>query len=188
MGHADEVNTSVDTKRVFASERDGEVSIAWDYPGRTLLEVRILRSGEGFASGPEPTAGQLVVYEDVTGSFRDPRPVRDDARYYTVFAREPGQEWHRWAEFVSQATADVTGLRGYMRLLGKAWRSRSFPVLVALLCMAGLFVALPAGAAGEGTTKAAADKLTAEQQQAVTIAAADPQVAAVVGAADPPPP
>ena len=72
MGHADEVNTSVDTKRVFASERDGEVSIAWDYPGRTLLEVRILRSGEGFAAGPEPTAGQLVVYEDVTGSFRDP--------------------------------------------------------------------------------------------------------------------
>ena len=188
MGHADEVNTSVDTKRVFASERDGEVSIAWDYPGRTLLEVRILRSGEGFASGPEPTAGQLVVYEDVTGSFRDPRPVRDDARYYTVFARQPGQEWHRWAEFVSQATADVTGLRGYMRLLGKAWRNRIFPVLIALLCLAGLLVALPARAAGEDTTtKAAADKLTAEQQQAVTIAAADPQVAAVVGAADPPP-
>ena len=72
--------------------------LGWDYPGSTLLEVRILRSEGGFARDAEGGAGQVVVYDDVTGSFRD-TGLRNGTRYcYTVFARELGAaDDRRWS-------------------------------------------------------------------------------------------
>jgi hypothetical protein len=184
VGHADEVNTSVDTKRVVASERDGEVTIAWDYPGRTLLEVRILRSGEGYAAGPEPTSTQSVVYEDATGSFRDGPTVTDAARYYTVFARHPGGNWHPWARFVAQPDSEVRGLKAAMRLLH--FRNRFFAVLVSLLCAAALMSAFAGRAAAVDGQDDEAAQRTATQQVALDTAGGDPQVAAVLQAAGEP--
>jgi hypothetical protein len=101
VSHADEVITDVNRRRVMARARAGCFTIAWDYPGRTLLEVRILRSPHGFAATADdgPGAGQELVYQDVTGSFRDAVP--DDAvpQCYTVFARHPDGEWVRWGEY-----------------------------------------------------------------------------------------
>jgi hypothetical protein len=180
VGHADEVTTDVNVRRIRASESGGVVSIAWDYPGRTLIEVRILRSGAGFADGPEPSADQRVVYEDVTGSFRDPATDRDAARFYTVFARLPSEAWVRWGEFVSQREADVKGVKAAVRLLGKAWGSRITPCLVVAALAALLATGLLMGAAVAAPKSTAA---TDAQQQAVTTAAADPAVAAVLEAA-----
>ena len=101
MSHADEVITDVNRRRVMARAHDDSFTIAWDYPGRTLLEVRILRSCE--ASGRDgrrrPRPGQELVYQDVTGSFRDTCLLPDQPYFYTVFARHPGGEWVRWGEY-----------------------------------------------------------------------------------------
>jgi hypothetical protein len=101
VSHADEVITDVNRRRVMVSAHDDSFTIAWDYPGRTLLEVRILRSCEGPAGSADdgPGRGQALVYEDVTGSFRDTCLPPDRPYFYTVFARHPGGEWVRWGEY-----------------------------------------------------------------------------------------
>ena len=73
MSHADEVITDVNRRRVLTRAHEDSFTIAWDYPGRTLLEVRILRSSEGPAASSDDgrDEGQELVYQDVTGSFRD---------------------------------------------------------------------------------------------------------------------
>jgi hypothetical protein len=103
VSHADEVITDVNRRRVHASAHEDSFTVAWDYPGRTLLEVRILRSSERAAESADdgPEQSQELVYQDVTGSFRD-AGLRPDAHYcYTVFARHPGQEWVRWGEYAA---------------------------------------------------------------------------------------
>lgn len=105
MSHADEVTTDVNRRRVLARAHEGGFTIAWDYPGRTLLEVRILRSTGGPAASADegPDDGQELVYQDVTGSFRDAGLDPGRAYHYTVFARHPGTTWVRWEEYTLQA-------------------------------------------------------------------------------------
>jgi len=95
--HALETETDVAVRRLFAAAGDRCVTIGWDYPGRTLLEVRILRSGGRGAAGPDD-AGPVRVYEDVTGCFRDEGLENGRAYVYSVFARHPGGEWVRWGD------------------------------------------------------------------------------------------
>jgi hypothetical protein len=85
----------------MARARDDCFTIAWDYPGRTLLEVRIMRSSLGPAEAAHggPETSQELVYQDVTGSFRDSDLEADLSYFYTVFARQPGGEWARWGEY-----------------------------------------------------------------------------------------
>jgi hypothetical protein len=101
VSHADEVITDVNRRRVMARAHEDSFTIAWDYPGRTLLEVRILRSTEGAAASAEDglEEAQELVYQDVTGSFRDGGLSEDQPYFYTVFARHPGGEWVRWEEY-----------------------------------------------------------------------------------------
>lgn len=101
VSHADEVITDVHRRRVMARAREDSFTIAWDYPGRTLLEVRILRSSERPAASADdgPGEGQELVYEDATGSYRDAGLRPDSPYFYTVFARHPGEEWVRWEEY-----------------------------------------------------------------------------------------
>lgn len=82
--------TDLNVRRLRAAAGAAHVTIAWDYPGATLLEVRILRSEVGFAKSADEgaPAQQALVYAAASGSFRD-----DDVRpgatyYYTVFARK----------------------------------------------------------------------------------------------------
>ena len=93
MSHADEVITNVNRRRVLARAHEDSFTVAWDYPGRTLLEVRILRSCEWPAASADDGSaeGQELVYEDVTGSFRDAGLRPDVPYFYTVFARHPGR-------------------------------------------------------------------------------------------------
>jgi len=101
VSHADEVITDVNRRRVLVRARDDCFTIAWDYPGRTLLEVCILRSSAGPAEATDdgPETDQELVYQDVTGSFRDCDLEADLPYFYTVFARHPGGEWARWGEY-----------------------------------------------------------------------------------------
>jgi hypothetical protein len=101
VSHADEVITDVNRRRVLARAHEDSFTIAWDYPGRTLLEVRILRSTERAAQTADDglDAGQELVYQDVTGSFRDTCLRPDVPYYYAVFARHPGGDWVRWEEY-----------------------------------------------------------------------------------------
>ncbi len=101
MSHADEVITDVNRRRVRARAHEDNFTIAWDYPGRTLLEVRILRSNERVAMTADDglDRGQELVYQDFSGSFRDTGLRSDAPCFYTVFAREPGGGWVRWGEY-----------------------------------------------------------------------------------------
>ena len=187
MSHADEVITDVNRRRVMARARDDSFTIAWDYPGRTLLEVRILRSSEGLAGSPDdgPDQGQELVYQDVTGSFRD-APLHPDRRYYyTVFARHFAAEWVRWEEYTLPSGPE-SGLNEWDRLLGKARRAVVSPgalVLCLTLLLAALVlvpvVAFASGAAGEGSggKKPPVDAAAATAKAA---AEADPTIASVL--------
>lgn len=100
MSHADQHITDPHVFRLSISSGPGYVLFGWDYPGATLLEVRVVRSTEAFASDPDDPArpvGQRIVYQGVAGSFRD-TDVLDGRRYfYTVFARRVGDvEWTPW--------------------------------------------------------------------------------------------
>lgn len=101
VSHADEVITDVRRRRVMARAHEDSFTIAWDYPGRTLLEVRILRSSARPAASADdgPGQGQELVYQGTTGSYRDAGPTPDQSCFYTVFARHPGEEWVRWEEY-----------------------------------------------------------------------------------------
>ena len=105
MSHADEVITDVNRRRVLARAREDGFPVAWDYPGRTLLEVRILRSIErpAVSADEDPEDGQELVYQDVTGSFRDVGLAPTRTYYYTLFARHPGERWVRWDEYTLEA-------------------------------------------------------------------------------------
>ena len=105
---SDEVITDVNRRRVMVRAHDDSFTIAWDYPGRTLLEVRILRSSEGPAESADDGLGQgqELVYEDVTGSFRDAGLLTDRSYFYTVFARHPGEAWVLWGDYPVPARSE----------------------------------------------------------------------------------
>src|SRR5665647_2337370 len=121
--HSTQHLTDVRTRRVYASSGDGYAAIGWDYPGSTLLEVRILRSEHGFAhaadgvaceagAGVASAAAQTLVYHGVSGSFRDAGLRNGRSYYYTVFARHPGREWARWGEFELRPGVPATSVAG----------------------------------------------------------------------------
>jgi len=178
--HSTQHLTDVRTRRVSTSSGDGYVSIGWDYPGSTLLEVRILRSEHGFApaayggapeagGGAASAAGQTVVYHDVSGSFRDAGLQNGRRYYYTVFARHLGRAWARWGEYELRPGVPATSVAGR---LPAAFR-RVLPAAALLLCLAVLATA-PGVSSAAGKTTAQTDEET------VAAATADPTVAAVL--------
>jgi hypothetical protein len=97
--HATEDITDPSVFRLRASATSRAVVFGWDYPGSTLLRVRIQRSDEEFANeahqGVEPdkhSDGQRVVYEGDTGSFHDADVTPGKTYFYTVWARPAIQE------------------------------------------------------------------------------------------------
>jgi hypothetical protein len=187
VSHADEVITDVNRRRVMARAHEDSFTIAWDYPGRTLLEVRILRSGEGPAESADDGLDeeQELVYQDVTGSFRDTCLAADRSYFYTVFARHPGGDWVRWEEY-SLPCESRSAPGGWDRLAAKAHRnviSLGSLLLCLLLTLAALAL-LPALAyASGGGGEKDADKPAAQDAgvaAATSAAQADPSVAAVL--------
>ena len=86
--------------RLSVSSGPGYVLFGWDYPGATLLEVRVVRSTEAFASDSDDPArpvGQRIVFQGTAGSFRDADVVDGERYFYTVFARRSDDlEWTLW--------------------------------------------------------------------------------------------
>jgi len=115
----DRLKTEVDRYRLRFSAGRSAVVFAWDYPGSELLRVRIVRAegeagvsgetasapSEGGEAGEAPAAPPAnppddspwrIVYEGVTGSFRD-AGVKEGATYrYAVFARLGDEPWTLW--------------------------------------------------------------------------------------------
>ena len=180
MSHADEVITDVNTRRLFAHVDNERFTLGWDYPGRTLLEVRVLRSEQAFAGTADDGAaeGQQVVYQDVTGSFRDTGLRSDRPYFYTVFARQPGGEWVHWGEY-SLPCEPKSGWREFGRLVKQGVRTRVAPGILLFLCLAAAVIAAPGGAAA-----AAAQPADEQSGEAIAIAQADPRVAALLAVAD----
>ncbi len=128
MTHETEHITDPHVFRLHVTSTERAVVFAWDYPGSTLLRVRIQRSSERFAEGPDQgaeldkrTEGQRIVYEGETGSFRDTDVVPGTTCFYTVWARpEDGGDWTLWARKEVRA-GRVPRLRlALARLLGRA--------------------------------------------------------------------
>ena len=184
--HSTQHLTDVQTRRIVTRAGDGSAAISWDYPGSTLLEVRIFRSVSGHATTAfdyeDDAAGQTLVYYDVTGSFRDERLENGTRYYYTMFARHPGGPWVHWGNYElvpGRATTAVSGSRpGAARELHARLTSivrRVLPAVAGLLCAGGLVAALP-GAAHGGSARVTA----AADAAYVSIAAADARVADVL--------
>lgn len=184
MSHADEVITDVNTRRLSARAEGERFSLAWDYPGTTLLEVRVLRSEKRVAESADDGVAedQQVVYQDVTGSFRDTGLRPDRAYYYTVFARETGGEWVRWNDYSLPCEAKL-GLRRYMGILTKAWRTRSSPFVFMVLFTTALTVATLGGARAAFASGDAAQSGSAADRM-LAVVEADPDVAAVLAGKD----
>ena len=111
------VETDVNIYRLrLASLPGGVVAFGWDYPGSTLLRVRIVRASAdegGVAAPPARSAGGTappaeppeggdwrVVYDADTGSFRD-RELPAGSRWrYGVYARDGDGPWTLWRDEV----------------------------------------------------------------------------------------
>ena len=121
------VETDVNVYRLrLAAVAEGSVVFGWDYPGSTLLRVRIVRAdvraddiaaaapgaaaagaadvanADAAAPDPEPAPGACwrIVYDGDAGSFRD-RDVRPGSTCrYAVFARAGDGPWVLWRDEV----------------------------------------------------------------------------------------
>lgn len=105
------VETYVNVFRLrLAAVADGSVVFGWDYPGSTLLRVRIVRAA---AAGAAPTPGAAaptpepgsadqwqVIYDGDTGSFRDRDVSAGSSWRYAVFARDGSAPWVLWRDEV----------------------------------------------------------------------------------------
>jgi hypothetical protein len=171
--HSLETETDVGVRRLVAAAGDRCVTIGWDYPGRTLLEVRILRRPAGPAGADEvrvaagtdapsgAAAGPDLVYQDVTGSFRDEGLENGRTYVYSVSARHPGGAWVPWDDL------ELTPATGAAAPAGRG-AVRTGLLLLACVWMLALGAALPAlaedggtGAEGSGETQAAASEAQA---------------------------
>jgi hypothetical protein len=132
MSHMDEHITDPATYRLKASPSGSSILLAWDYPGSTLLRVRIQRSPYGFAEYPDQgeladkrADDQAIVYEGTTGSFRDRDVRRGETYFYTFWARRDeaaGEPWTSWGGRRLRAFRPSRLARALARM--KAWFGR----------------------------------------------------------------
>ena len=117
------VETDVNVYRLHLTALPEGVVFGWDYPGSTLLCVRIVRAlaagitdlgaivaddfGKAWAAAvtdpdPEPSPDDpwRVVYDGDTGSFRDRDVAAGGAWRYAVFARDGDGPWVLWRDEV----------------------------------------------------------------------------------------
>jgi hypothetical protein len=191
--HALETETDVAVRRLSAVAGDGCVTVGWDYPGKTLLEVHILRSEGARAAGPDDVGAAprpKLVYQDVSGSFRDTGLENGRAYVYSVFARHPGDDWVRWDDLeLTPRAAEASGPEAASGGGARGARPQA-AALGALLLVTLLTMALASGGAfpalaedggqggGQGDAEAAASEA---QTTAWDIAMSDPLVTDLLG-------
>lgn len=164
--------TDVQTRRIVTRAGDGYAAISWDYPGSTLLEVRIFRSRERHADTAydyeKDGSGQTLVYYDVTGSYRDQGLEDGTTYFYTMWARHPGQQWVHWGNYELTPGTDSESVTGEVpqseSIRSGFWKvvRRVLPAVAALVCAGALLVAAPAvHAAGEDALTGGEDHVSA---------------------------
>ncbi len=156
-GHSMQHLTDVQTRRIVTRAGDGCVAISWDYPGSTLLEVRIFRSLAGHAETAydfeKEGSGQTLVYYDVTGTYRDQGLENGTTYYYTMWARHPGQQWVHWGTYELTPGTSAETVTGELppgeSLRSGFWKvvHRILPAVAALLCAGAVLAAAPAARA-----------------------------------------
>jgi hypothetical protein len=201
--HSLETETDVRVRRLFATAGDRCVTLGWDYPGKTLLEARILRSTERPAQGPDDVGTgvdgsasaetgdathPVLVYHDVTGSFRDEGLENGRVYVYSVFARHPGGEWVRWddleltpraGEAADSGGGAKPGAAKVGRPGGGAGRMRPAAAAASALALfAALFAVALALAAGFALTALADDGDQTDGQGDAKAAAGEARAAA----------
>jgi len=177
--------TDVQTRRIVTRAGDGYAAISWDYPGSTLLEVRIFRSLERHADTAydyeKGDSGQTLVYYDVTGSYRDKGLENGTTYFYTMWARHPGQQWVHWGTYELTPGAAAETVSGELppgeSLRSGFWKvvHRILPAVAALLCAGALLAAAPAAPA------AGKDAAQGGGEDYVSAALADPAVKDALG-------
>jgi hypothetical protein len=83
-----------------AGHASGVAVLAWERRGDKMREVRVFRSGDGFAeesADPSGSASQVLVYEGSEESTRvvDDTVTDDAVFYYTVFVKSDQGDWRR---------------------------------------------------------------------------------------------
>ncbi len=90
----------LDRLEIRQGDRDAELE--WALRGRGHREVRIYRSGHGFASDLAPDPDQMLVYEGsattarlakAAGQGPAYRVSPDIVSYYSIFVRDDGGAW-----------------------------------------------------------------------------------------------
>lgn len=158
MSHADETLTDVYVRRLSVATGAGYVAFGWDYPGATLLEVRVVRSQRGFARTPDDPArplAQHIVYQGDTGSFRDVEVESGARYYYTIFARHPGDpQWTLWEQVQATVGRNAQALGRNAKLAGRGASTvgRSALVIGRGAPTVGRSPADPSGAPGTSAT------------------------------------
>ena len=190
-GHSMQHLTDVQTRRIVTRAGDGYAAISWDYPGSTLLEVRIFRSLERHADTAydfeRADSGQTLVYYDVTGTYRDQGLENGTTYFYTLWARHPGQQWVHWGNYEltpGSATESVSGeLPPGESLRSGFWKvvHRILPAVAVLLCAGAMLVAAAPAAHASGKAAAGKDATQTVGQDYVAASLADPAVSDALG-------
>ena len=199
--------TDVAVKRLYVNAGDGCATFGWDYPGSTLLQVRILRStrrpagdadeidavaegvGVEIEAGGAAAGRQVLVYQDVTGSFRDLGLENGRHYFYSVFAREERGAWHHWDDFevtpgreAAASRDDGAPKEGERHgVLGRLFGRRADQAGRSALSLLALVVVLVATALAAAPALAADEQATPEEEakaQAKQLALASPLVSA----------
>jgi len=112
------------------------VALSWANPSDAdFASVRILRSTQGFALSPMPSATQVVVYEGRGTSYSD-RPSVSATGYYTVFTCDGAGNWSRGITAKAAPVVAVglvssgswTEYGGYVTLRGKLRNAADTPL------------------------------------------------------------
>ena len=187
VSHADEVITDVNTRRVMVRAHDDSFTIAWDYPRRTLLEVRILRSSEGPAeSADDGSAGVRACCTTTSPDRSATRACCPASRTATPCSRGTrAKSGSAGASIPCRPAARWS--RDDRRRQDPGPASRHGFCLLMLVTL----VLLPAAvhASGDGGDKQTGGGQSATQPDAQVVAAkdaaeADPTIAAVLAGAD----
>jgi hypothetical protein len=85
---------------------DAKVDLSWTEPADLdLAAVRVLRSEVGYASGPEPGAGQVAIFEGRGTSFVNAGLQNGKVYYFTAFVRDAAGNWSAAAQATARPVA-----------------------------------------------------------------------------------
>jgi uncharacterized protein YodC (DUF2158 family) len=114
---------------LVATAGSARVDLTWTNPPADFEATRILRSTQGFATGPEAAAGQTMVYEGAGEGHASTGLVNGTRYFFTAFARDAAGNWSVASTVQSvpvapaQAPIRINSGGPALTVGGVAWRS-----------------------------------------------------------------